>query len=289
MTDDALPIAGDELEPLDWEDLGGGPPGRAFMSSLVELVARPGRFFRRMATSGGLHEPVTFVAIVLGAGILLAFLAALAYLGLAPSGAEAAAAGDRADYEMPARAAGLLLVMLPLVLAGATVLLALTGSLFHAGGRSFGARTWEGSVSIWTYSVGAALLPLVLAAAVVLVVSLAGCLLAMVWPGAQATAWTVARWTAAVAVLVGVLAGAVLLVLNLMVGCTRAFGLEPLMGVAAGAAGLVTVCASGAVVMLAANLRGPAMGLATAAAVTLVTTTLTVGGMIGSRRAGGDA
>ncbi len=238
-----------------------------------------------MATSGGLHEPITFVAVVLGAGVLLAFPAALAYLGLAPSGAELAAAGDRADYEMPARAAGLLLVMLPLVLAGATVLLALTGSLFHAGGRSFGSRTWEGSVSVWFYSVGAALLPSVLAAAVVLVVSLAGCLLTMLWPGAQGTVWTVARWTAAVMMLAALVVGAVLLALNVMVGCTRAFGLEPLLGAAAGAAGLVTVCAAGAVVVLAASLWGPAMGLAAAAVVALVSAALTVAGMMGSRRA----
>ena len=68
---------------LDWENLSEVPAGRALRRSLAELLVRPGRFFGKMAISGGLFEPLAFFAVVLGAAILLAFPAALAYVRLA--------------------------------------------------------------------------------------------------------------------------------------------------------------------------------------------------------------
>ena len=130
---------------LSWEDLGAQPAGRAFRRSLAELLRRPGAFFRKMALTGGLHEPVAFFAIVLGAVIVLAFPAALAYFVLMQPDPARMAPEVYARYVLAAQGTGLALVLLPVALAAGAGAMVLLGTLFHLAGKPFGARNWEGS------------------------------------------------------------------------------------------------------------------------------------------------
>lgn len=228
-------------ELLSWESLSGGPARTAFGRSLAELLVRPGRFYGKMALNGGLFEPLAFFAIVLGVGIVFAFPAALTYLQLSAPDPEKLGAEAYAAALLPARTTGLLLVLLPLVLAAACGVMVLLGTVFHAGAKPFGARNWEGSVGIWLYAGGAALVPSSAAAGAVFAVSLAGWLLSLLWPDTQEAARQFAAWTGRTLVAAGLVTGAALLVLDAAVGCVRAFRLEPVLGTAAGVAGLVLV------------------------------------------------
>lgn len=229
-------------ELLSWESLCEGSAGAALRRSLVELLARPGRFFGKMAVSGGLFEPLSFFAVVLGVGIVLAFPAALAYLQVARPDPERLGAAAYAAALLPARASGLLVVLLPLVLPAACAAMMMLGTLFHAGAKAFGARNWEGSVSVWLYTGAAALVPLVVGTAVVLAVSLAAWLLSLLWPDTLGSSHAFAELTVDVLLGAGLLAGAALVVLDASIGCVRAFGLEPVLGAAAAVSGLVVVC-----------------------------------------------
>jgi hypothetical protein len=232
-----------EKESLEWENLGAHASGRAFRKSLGELLLRPGRFFRKMALRGGLHEPLTFFGILLGVLILLAFPAALSYFGLtAPDPAETPVEVYQL-HTLPSRVTGVLLVLLPVAVVVGVAATALLGSLFHGPAKLFGARNWEGSVSVWAYSSAAALVPPVAVAALIFVVSLAGYLLALAWPGVREPAGDVARWVATAALPAGGLVGLVLLVRNTIKGCSQAFGLDGSPGVAAALSGLLLIAA----------------------------------------------
>ena len=273
---------------LSWENLGGGSAGAAFRRSLAELLTHPGRFFEKMAVSGGLFEPLTFFAVVLGLGIVLAFPAALTSLQLAAPDPELLGAEAYAAALLPARVTGLLLVLLPLVLAAACMLMVLLGTLFHAGARPFGARNWEGSVSLWLYTSAAALVPLVAGAAVVFAVSLAGWILGLLWPETQAAAHQSAAWTGRLLLAAGLLAGAALMVLDAAVACARAFGREPVLGAAAAVSGLVVVgLASGGTVWAFGHV-GPTAGAAVAAGLTCAATVLALLAGGAARRAEGS-
>ena len=101
---------------LSWENLGAQPPGQAFCQCMWELLVNRRSFFGKMATSGGLHEPLTFFAVVLGAGLLLAFPAALSYFGLSAPDPESLQITVYNAQTLPSKVAGLLVVLLPLVL-----------------------------------------------------------------------------------------------------------------------------------------------------------------------------
>jgi hypothetical protein len=254
-----------DRELLSWENLGVGSAGAAFRRSLAELLVHPGRFFGKMALDGGLFEPLAFLAVVLGAALVLAFPAALAYLQLSAPDPERLGLEAYAAALLPARAAGLLLVLLPLVLAAACTAMVLLGTLFHLGAKPFGAGNWEGSVSVWLYAGGAALVPLAAGVAVVFAVSLAGWLLGLPWPDMQPTAHQIAGWTARILLTAGLLAGAALMVLDAAVGCVRAFGLEPVLGAAAAVSGLVLVgLAAGGTAWVFGHV-GPTAGVAVGA------------------------
>ncbi|MCD6417021.1 MAG: hypothetical protein J7M08_10075 [Planctomycetes bacterium] len=247
---------------LSWEDLGRQPAGRAFRRSLALLLRRPPDFFGRMAQSGGLHEPVTFFLIVLGALIVLAFPAALALLGLiAPDPAKTPA--DLYQLQiLPSRVCGLLLVLLPLALVAAATVMVLLGTLFQVGGRPFGAGGWEASVSVWLYSGAAALCPVVAAAGLALVVSLVGFLLSLPWPGLRPVAAEVANWATWIASPIAGLVALVLLTRSLACGCAGAFHLEGTQGAAAAVSGLLLVAATVGGCWIIFARRGLAMGLA---------------------------
>ncbi len=261
---------------LDWENLSEVPAGRALRRSLAELLVRPGRFFGKMAISGGLFEPLAFFAVVLGAAILLAFPAALAYVRLAAPDPERVGAAAYSAALLPARAGGLLLVLLPLALAAACVAMVLTGTLFHVGARLFAAPRWEGSVSVWLYAGGAALAPLTAGLAVLFAVSLTGCLLGLAWPEAQPAAHRVAAWTARVLLTAGLVAGVLLLAMDAVVGCMRALRAEPVTGAAAAVAGLVTVALTLGVTVWAFAGVGAAVGAGVGALVLCATTAVAV-------------
>jgi hypothetical protein len=280
--------AGAEREPqeelLAWENLGAQPAVRAFRHSLTDLILRPGRFFRAMALTGGLHEPVAFFAVVLMAGIALAFPAALACVGLAAGDPDAAPSASYKALVFAARATGLMLVALPLTALVLSAAMVLLGSLFHAGGKAFGLRNWEGSVSIWLYAGAAALVPLVAAAGAILAVSLAGYLLSIPWPGARATALPVAQWTARVLVPAALLTGSVLFVLDTLVGCARAFRLEAIVGIAAGVSGLVLPAAALGTIAWCVEAQRTVAGLMAAGAALCLAAGTVLGGVIASRR-----
>ncbi len=285
----APPAPPEPLEPLPWEDLGSRPAGRALRRSLAELLAHPARFYRRMATTGGLHEPMTFFAALLVAAVLLAFPATLSFHAVAAPAPEEVAAEVSAAYAFPARVSGLLLVLLPLTAVGGCVAATLLGGLFHAGAKLFGARNYEGSLSVWFYALSAALALLALALAVLLAVSLGGYLLAMPWPALGEAAAPFARWTALVLGSAALLAGAALLVVHCVVGCTQAFGLDAMLGAAAAVAGLLAAGGAAGLCAWSLRARGLAAGLAVTALVLLLCVAVSVGGLIASHRCEGGA
>jgi len=225
---------------LSWEDLGSQPACRAFRGSLAELLRHPGAFFSKVALSGGLHEPVAFFAVCLGAVVLLAFPAALAYFGLMRPDPGRVPQEVYARYVLVAQGTGLAVVLLPLVLAtGAGAMVAL-GTAFHLGGKLFGLRNWEGSVSIYLYAAAGALLPLGAVLGLLFLISLAGCLLG---PGVRAAVVPIAHWTLLLGVGGALLGGAALLLSRTATGCARAFELDPIVGAAAGLSGVVAAVA----------------------------------------------
>lgn len=228
---------------LSWEDLGAQPAGRAFRRSLGELLRRPGAFFSKMAVSGGLHEPAAFFALVLGGVVVLAFPAALAYFGLMQPDPARVPQEVYARYVLAAQGTGLAVVLLPLVLAVGAGAMLLLGTAFHLAGRLFGARNWEGSVSICLYAAAGALVPLAVALGLLFIVSLGGRLLGLAFPGSQPVAATVAYW-ALMAGLPAALVAALGLLLGLTaVGCARAFELDPILGAAAAFLGVMVAAA----------------------------------------------
>jgi hypothetical protein len=203
------------------------------------LLRRPGTFYDRMATRGGLHEPVTFFLVTLGAGIVVSFLAALVYSGLVAPGAGAVSSQQYFRLTLPPKATGLALGLLPEILLGSAGLLVVAGSLFHLGARLFGAREREGSVSIMFYAASAALLPLVAALAVVFVVCGAAWLVQAFASGPSSWAPALGRWTGGVLAGVGVLAGGVLFVWHCILGCARVSQLDGVLATAAALCGLL--------------------------------------------------
>ncbi len=172
---------------LSWEDLGAQPSGRAFRRSLAELLRHPAAFYRKMALTGGLHEPVAFFAVALGAVVVLAFPAALAYYLLMRPDPARMAPEVYARYVLVTQGTGVALVLLPVALAVGAGAMVLLGTVFHLAGKPFGTRNWEGSVSVWLYAGAGALVPLAAALVLLLLVSLAGCLLGV---PAVAAHWT---------------------------------------------------------------------------------------------------
>ncbi len=241
---------------LSWEDLGAQPSGRAFRRSLGELLRHPAAFYRKMALTGGLHEPVAFFAVALGAVVVLAFPAALAYYLLMRPDPARMAPEVYARYVLVTQGAGVALVLLPVALAVGAGAMVLLGTVFHLAGKPFGTRNWEGSVSVWLYAGAGALVPLAAALALLLLVSLAGCLLGV---PAEAAHWTLLGGVAAA------LAAGVLLLFGLSaVGCAEAFELEPVLGAAAALAGVVAAAAVACAGGLAIGWPGAVCALALA-------------------------
>jgi hypothetical protein len=283
------PAPPEPLDPLPWEDLGSRPAGPALRRSLGELLAHPARFYRRMATTGGLHEPMTFFAVVLVAAVLLAFPATLSFHAVAAPAPEEVAAEVSAAYALPARLSGLLLVLLPLTAVAGCLAATLLGGLFHAGAKLFGAHNYEGSLSVWFYTLSAALVPLTLALSVLLVVSLGGYLLGVPWPALRESAAPFARWTALVLGSAALLAASVLVVVHCVVGCTQAFGLDAMLGAAAAVAGLLAAGGAAGLCAWSLRARGPALGLAVTGLVVALGAAVAAGGLIASHRAEGGA
>jgi hypothetical protein len=280
---------GPEDHLLAWENLGAQPARRAFRRSLWELLVRPGSFFRKMAVTGGLDEPIAFFAIVLTALILVSFPAALAYFGLAAPDPERMAAEVYRSYVLPARLAGLVLVLLPVAVVGASVAAVLLGTLFHVGGKTFGAHNWEGSVSVWLYSASAGLVPVVAAVSIVLVVALGGYLLGIPWPASKGTTGAIAQGTATILLLAGPLAGLLFLLVDVIVGCTRAFELDGVQGAAAGVSGLLLVAVAAGAALWAYKRGGVVWGLIAAGTAMCVAAVVAGVAAMQARRAGGEA
>jgi len=272
-------------EPLSWEALGQGAPAAAFRRSMRDLLLQPGRFFGRMALDGGLHEPLTFFAVCLGALLLMAFPAALSYFGLtAPQPGQVAADVYRL-HTLPCRITGLLVVLLPLVLVVAEAAMVVLGSVFRLPGRLFGESSWEGTVSVWLYSWSAALVPMIVATVVVFALSLVGFLLGLGLSGAGGTLAAVARWCAMVLLPLGLLAGLLALVRSVVVGCREALELDRTVALSFALSGLIflAVILAGCIVGFRHwGFRGGFIALAIAAAVAVL---ITVVSSIKSRRA----
>ncbi len=253
-------------EALPWEDLSARSAGSAFGVSLRDLAVHPRRFYSRVATSGGLHEPLMFFAILLGATIILAFLAALAYFGLA---AVPTQPGSYDLLALPSRALTVTLVLLPEVLVGGAALMVALGTLFHLGGKLFGAGPWEGSVSVWLYAASAALAPLTVASALVLIGSCGCHLFGLTGAGVPQIFSTITR----IVCFVGLGVALILLVVHAALGCIHTLRLDASSAGAATAAGLlmpvglIVLCAVGQSTKLGA--KSWLVGLA---AVTVLTT-----------------
>jgi hypothetical protein len=270
----------DAIDVVPWEDLGARSAGSAFAVALRDLMLHPRRFYSGVAVSGGLHEPLMFFAVLLGATILLAFLAALAYFGLAAPPSQMGTAGLLAlqsaevrAYELlalPSRALTVTLVLLPEVLVFGAVAMVGLGTLVHLGGRLFGADPWEGAVSVWLYAASAALAPLAVAAAVILVAAGICHATGLTGDGIPASLSVAVRIVCSV----GVVTTLILLIVHAALGCIHTLGLESSAAAAATAAGLLTpvlliaLCAIGQATPLGG--KSWLVGVAIAAALTVV-------------------
>lgn len=229
----------DEGALLSWENLGSQPASRAFRQSLRELVLHPARFFDRMATTGGLHEPLAFFWLVAGACVLLSFPLALSYFGLtAPDAARVPTEVYNAHLLMP-RLTGFLAILLPLTLVVLGIQVVVLGSLLAVGGRFFGARSWEASVSVCAYCCGAALVPAAAATGLAAGICTICYVATVLWPGVGGGAASLAR--IAVYALPGVASvlGVMWALVLLFVGCGRSLGLGAVKGSATAIVGLI--------------------------------------------------
>ena len=270
---------------LSWENLGEQPASKAFWQTLGELLLSPAQFFERMATSGGLREPLSFLWVIVTVTVIVGFPLALSYFALtAPSPLDVSAEAY-SRYLLAPRLAGFAIVLLPVVLVLVGVLAVLTGGFFHLGARLFGAHGWEGSVSIWCYAHSAAAALLAAAETVACVVSISCYLATLAWTGADQGAATVARTAVWGLGGLGVLGGLVLLVVSLAVGCAHTFGLEAPVATAAALAGflLATLVTAGPAVCFV--LWGQKVGL-TALAVAAAFTAVAFLSACASRRSG---
>ncbi|MFW6188906.1 MAG: hypothetical protein ACOC7T_00600 [Planctomycetota bacterium] len=278
-------------EALPWEDLGAHPAARAFRESLAELLFRPGSFFRRMARSGGLHEPLTFAVILVGAALLLSFPAALAYFGLTAPEPARVPAEEYVRHLLAPQATGLAVVLLPFAVAAAAGTAVFLGTLFYLPARLFGVRNWEGAVSVWVYSLSGATVPVLLSVGLILAVSTAGYLLGLAVPGSRDFSVPAARWVARISLGLGSLAAAGLGLALTAVGCIRAFDLEAPVGAAAAISGLLAAClALGAGGWLAFRLGAAADLSGVAAALAAVGVFAAAGlAVVALRRGGGGS
>jgi len=226
---------------LTWENLGTQSPWRAFRQSAVDLLLRPGRFFDKMATSGGLREPLAFYWIVAGAMLLLSFPLALAYFGLVAPDPMSVSIEEYKGYLLTPRITGFLTVLAPVTLALGGILVVLEGSVFHLGARLFGARNWEGSVSIWTYSRGAGMLPLAVGEALACLIAVICYLLTLQWPDSRPGIASVGETCVMVLLGAGMIAGVLMQIVTLFQGCIRSFKLGTAEGVASAIAGLAVL------------------------------------------------
>lgn len=228
---------------LAWEDLSARRPAAAFQDTLRELIFEQGKFFDRMAVTGGLREPLTFFWLLLAGGILMSFPLALAQFALTAPDPMQVSAEVYNLHLLPPRATGFLTVLLPVTLCLAGMAMVIQGTIFHLGGKFFGARNWEGSVSIWCYARSAGLAPIVAAEAVACAVSIPAWLVTLVWPGGRPAVGAVAHWCLLVLGCVAGVCAIVLFVSAVIRGCIRAFRLPPEVGLAAAVAGLLLTLA----------------------------------------------
>ena len=264
--------AKNEEQVLPWENLGAHHAWHAFRRTLAQLITNPRDFFSRMATSGGLHEPVTFFWMMMLTVILPSFPLALSYFGLtAPDPGQVSVEVYNAHLLAP-RITGITTVLLPVALVLGGVLLVMCGSIFHAGAKWFGVPRWEGSVSLWSYAGGLGLLPVALAAWVCAILCIGG-YLATVWaPGTAATlgsiAWGIIFWGGMLSVVVGF----GLFVMALIIGSVNAMDMDTGPGAAASLLGLIFVGAFAVLVPVLFSTHGwqtglMTLGICTAAAV----------------------
>jgi hypothetical protein len=175
-------------------------------------------------------------------------------------------------------------VLLPLVLIGGGAAMVLLGTVFHAAGKAFGARNWEGSVSIYLYAASAALVPLVVSLVASFLVAGIGYLVAIPWPATREVTAPFARWTGLILCPAGLLAGLALLVVDAAAGCTRAFGLDPMLGAAAGVSGILLSAVVVGGTLWSFSQWGMGVGLVTMAVVACVVAVAAAGCKAADRR-----
>jgi hypothetical protein len=228
---------------LSWENLGAQPASKAFLQSLWELALRPASFFDRMATSGGLREPLMFYWTMTTLLVVMSFPLALAHFGLtAPDASNVTAAAYNARLAAP-RVTGFVTVLLPVALVAAGALALLCGTIFHLGARLFGAQDWEGCVSIWYYARSAWLAPFVLVEGLAAVMAIVCYLIALASPGIRGNLGSMTEGVMAMLGGVALVCGTAMMLIALVTGCSRAFKLDAAGGTAAAVAGLLAVTA----------------------------------------------
>ena len=193
---------------------------------------------------------------------------ALAYFGLTAPNPVNVGADVYNRYLFAPRAAGFLTVLLPLVLAVGGVFLVLAGTIFHLGARFFGARNWEGSVSIWCYAKSAGVVPLVAAEAAGCGICIVCYLVALAAPGARSAAASAAQISLLALGGAASLLSIILFFLAVFSGCTRSFKLPAERGAAAGLAGLLllgVICAGVGIGVRKWGLKGGLIAVGSAA------------------------
>lgn len=222
-------------QPLSWENLGERTPWSALRETLTDLARAPRGFFRRMAVSGGLYEPIGFLWVLLAALILPSFPLALAYFGLTAPAPEQVSVDVYNYHLLLPRATGIVTALLPLALVAGAAWALLCGTLLYLGSIPFGGSRWEGAVSAWCYSASAGLAPLSLCLGLAALVTAACYLLGGIIPAGPA----IARFTTYVLLGLGTVAGLVWFTVALFTGCAEALELRGSRAVAAGLSGLL--------------------------------------------------
>jgi hypothetical protein len=183
LDDTIKAVQADSNTSLDWENRGDQTLPRAFLRGASELLFQPRIFFKKMATSGGLQEPLMFFWIIATVIILMAFPVAFARFEMTAPDPAKVSSSVYNRYLLAPRVAGFALALLPLVLGASGIALVAGGSLFHAGSRPFAKSSWEGSTSLWIYSASGSLLPLATLELLLLVITTACYLLSLAFPG----------------------------------------------------------------------------------------------------------
>lgn len=231
--------------PLPWEHLGANPSIQAFLLTALELVLHPVRFSRRMATEGGLHEPLMFFWVTMTIATLSSFPLALSYFGVAGPSPQSVSISTYNLHLLPSRLTGFLVLILPVLMFVGAVFLLVGGTIFYLAGQFFGIRRWEGAVTILSYAKSGSLIPLVVAELLLFLLVVACYVVTLIAPEYSDLATRLLTTSLPFTAVLMVLLSAAVFFTLLLAGTIQTFQLDAASGTAASLSGIVLVFVTG--------------------------------------------